>query len=180
MLIESYKHMYSTMGPTQANIEKLKNDTLYGRELTFNTRIAKMNMILAGDGHNQIKQCDSLAPSNLQKVARQFDIVIINLPCSQTTDHQKAYDIPSSRGDSIFLQHCIKALKQGGGMAVVAPEGVLFRKDLKSTRKYLLEHCHINHIVSLPQVYSNLIKPSKPTFYTALKSKQQEQCGSIK
>ena len=151
MLIESYKHIYSTMDPNEANIEKLKTDTLYGRELTSNTRIAKMNMILAGDGHNQIKQCDSLAPDNLYAIAEKFDVVITNFPFSQATEHTKAYDVPCSRGDSICLQHCIKALKPGGRMAVVVPEGVLFRKDLKSTRQYLLQHCHINHIISLPQ-----------------------------
>jgi len=109
-----------------------------------------MNMILAGDGHNQIKQCDSLAPDNLLDIQGKFDVVITNFPFSQKTDHQKAYDVPSSR-DSICLQHCMRALKPGGRMAVVAPPGVLNKEYLKTTRQYLLAHCHIDHIISLPQ-----------------------------
>ena len=36
-------------------------------------------------------------------------------------------------------------------MAIIVPEGVLFRKDMKKTREYLMKHCHIDYIISLPQ-----------------------------
>ncbi|MFV9930602.1 MAG: N-6 DNA methylase [Rickettsia endosymbiont of Haemaphysalis japonica] len=39
---------------TDEDLEKLRFNTLYGRELTKTARIAKMNMILHGDGHNGI------------------------------------------------------------------------------------------------------------------------------
>jgi len=37
------------------NLEKLQKETLYGTELTNTYKIAKMNMILRGDGHNNIR-----------------------------------------------------------------------------------------------------------------------------
>ncbi len=36
-------------------------------------------------------------------------------------------------------------------MALVVPEGFLFRKDLTKTREYLLENCQLQSIISLPQ-----------------------------
>ncbi|MFR3304020.1 MAG: N-6 DNA methylase [Faecalibacterium prausnitzii] len=36
-------------------------------------------------------------------------------------------------------------------MAIVVPEGFLFRKDLAKTREYLLDHCQLQSIISLPQ-----------------------------
>ncbi len=180
MLIESYKHIYSTMTPTETHIQRLKGDTLYGRELTSNARTAKMNMILAGDGHNHIKQCDSLAPKNLKEVVGKFDAVITNFPFSQETDHKKAYDLPVNSGDSICLQHCIQALKPGGRMAVIVPEGVLFRKDLQKTRAYLLQHCHLHHIISLPQGVFQPYTSVKTNILHATKKKHaKERAGKV-
>ncbi len=177
MLIESYRHIHSTMAPTEANRKALKKDTLYGREITSNTRIAKMNMILAGDGHNHIKRCDSLSPANLKEVQGQFDVVLTNFPFSQKTDHQSAYDIPSNRGDSICLQHSIQALKPGGRMAVIVPEGILFRKDLQKTRAYLLQHCHIHHIISLPESLFQPYAAVKTNILHATKKKHEKEAA---
>ena len=150
MLIESFKHIWQTMDRNQQNINTLKEETLYGADISSNARIAKMNMILAGDGHNNIKQLDSLYIDNLKKVQGKMDVIITNFPFSQETDHKKFYDIESN-GDSICLQHCIKALKDGGRMGIIVPEGVLFRKDMIKTREYLMKHCHIDYIISLPK-----------------------------
>lgn len=152
MLIESYRHIEQNMEQTKENLKQLKTDTLFGRDITANARIAKMNMILAGDGHSNIKQIDSLSPANLKDVENKFDVVITNFPFAQSTDWQKFYDIPSNNGDSICLQHCLKALKDGGRMAIVVPEGVMFRdtNDLIKTRNLLLDNCVIENIISLP------------------------------
>ncbi|HLX52465.1 MAG TPA: N-6 DNA methylase, partial [Aquella sp.] len=180
MLIESYKHIEQSMEHTPANIKKLQEETLFGRDLTENARIAKMNMILAGDGHSNISKGDSLTPTNLATIEDKFDIVITNFPFAQDTDYGKYYDIPTKNGNSICLQHCMKALKDGGRMAIVVPETVMFKPELTSTRKYLLEHFKIENIVHLPagvfEPYTNVethiihaIKkksPSKIWFFT--------------
>ena len=52
------------------------------------------------------------------------------------------------------VQHCMKAINSAapnGRMALVVPEGFLFRKDLTKTREYLLNHCQLQSIISLPQ-----------------------------
>lgn len=154
-LIESFRYIYNNMVRTEQNIDTLKNKTVYGNEITNTARITKMNMILAGDGHSNIKMQDSLAnPVDGSKERNGFDAVITNMPYSQKTQYGTLYDIPSKNGDSICVQHCIKAINRmthNGRMALVVPEGFLFRKDLSKTREYLLEHCQLQSIISLPQ-----------------------------
>lgn len=163
-LIESFRYVYNNMARTEANLKRLWESTVYGNEITNTARITKMNMILAGDGHSNIKMCDSLAkPIKGKEIWKDnegnihhygYDIVLANMPYSQKTKHGSLYDLPSTNGDSICVQHCITAINsasQNGRMALVVPEGFLFRKDLTRTREYLLENCQLQSIISLPQ-----------------------------
>lgn len=162
-LIESFRYIHNNMARTEANMKTLRESTVYGNEITNTARITKMNMILAGDGHSNIKMLDSLANpidgtetymENGVFHHRGFDIVLANMPYSQKTKHGNLYDLPSTNGDSICVQHCMKAINsaaENGRMALVVPEGFLFRKDLAKTREYLLEHCQLQSIISLPQ-----------------------------
>ena len=163
-LIESFRHIYNNMARTAVNLQTLREHTVYGNEITNTARITKMNMILAGDGHSNIQMLDSLANpidgtetytdefGNVHH--RGFDIVLANMPYSQKTKHGALYDLSSNNGDSICVQHCMKAINsaaENGRMALVVPEGFLFRKDLAKTREYLLDHCQLQSIISLPQ-----------------------------
>ncbi|MFA4818725.1 MAG: N-6 DNA methylase [Patescibacteria group bacterium] len=152
MLIETFKHIYNTMPRNPANLKTLQQETVFGNEITSTARITKMNMILIGDGHSGIQQKNSLADPN--SIENKYDAVITNMPYSQKTEHGAYYDLPSSNGDSICVQHCIKAINkasENGRMAVVVPEGFLFRKDMEKTREYLLDRCYLKSIISLPQ-----------------------------
>ena len=149
-LIESFRHIYNNMPRNPSTEKMLREDTIYGNEITNTARITKMNMILAGDGHNHIVMRDSLA----EPIEGEYDVVLTNMPYSQKTKHSNLYDLPSTNGDSICVQHCIKAidgLAENGRMAIVVPEGFLFRKDLAKAREYLLGHAQLQSIISLPQ-----------------------------
>lgn len=163
-LIESFRHIYNNMARTDSNIKLLKESTVYGNEITNTARITKMNMILAGDGHSNINMIDSLAnpvdgttyfqDEQGNKIYNGYDVVLANMPYSQKTKHGNLYPLTSTNGDSICVQHCMKAIKstsENGRMALVVPEGFLFRKDLTKTREYLLENCQLQSIISLPQ-----------------------------
>lgn len=163
-LIESFRYIHNNMARTEANMKTLRESTVYGNEITNTARITKMNMILAGDGHSNIQMLDSLAnpidgtetytDGNGTLHHKGFDIVLANMPYSQKTKHGNLYDLPSTNGDSICVQHCIMAINsaaENGRMALVVPEGFLFRKDLAKTREYLLDHCQLQSIISLPQ-----------------------------
>lgn len=163
-LIESYRYIYNNMSRTEEHLKELRENTIYGNEITNTARITKMNMILAGDGHSNIQMRDSLAnPIDGKKEYTDeegkkhhygYDIVLANMPYSQTTKHGNLYDIPSVNGDSICVQHCIKAINSmslNGRMALVVPEGFLYKKELTKTREYLLENCQIQSVISLPR-----------------------------
>ena len=168
-LIESFRRMKKGLDESDDNIMlKLREESLFGVELTDTYKIAKMNMIITGDGHNNIVKTDTAKRdywdkflknaeekkekiSALNKIKKKgFDIVFSNIPYSQRTDYGENYPVPSNNGDSIFIQEIISSLRDGGKCAVVVPEGFLFRKELKNTRKYLLENCSLEAIISLP------------------------------
>ena len=177
-LIESFRYIERSLGSGNPELQRiLREETIYGNEITNTARITKMNMILAGDGHSNIHMMDSLAnPTYVDKIKYDkngkivrdangnieysseyngvYDIVLANMPYSQKTKHGNLYDLPSTNGDSICVQHCMKAINSAadnGRMALVVPEGFLFRKDLAKTREYLLDHCQLQSIISLPQ-----------------------------
>jgi type I restriction enzyme M protein len=131
------------------DFKKLKEETFYGSEITITARIAKMNMILHGEAYAGIKQIDSLA----NPIDGQYDVVVTNIPFSQTTEHGSLYynGIAKKHGDSVCVLHCLKALKKSGRMALIVPEGFLFRKDLARVREFLLSKSKLQIIVSLPK-----------------------------
>ena len=145
-LIATFNYIKKRSAKTPDVLKKLKEETIYGRELTSTARIAKMNMIITGDGHTNIEQMDSLN----NPIENKYDVIVANPPYGQRTDYGAHYPVPYSSSDGVFLQHITKSLKPGGRAAVVIPEGVLFRPVDLGLRKYLLAYYKINAIISLP------------------------------
>ena len=131
-------------------MDLLKHHTIYGADITKTSSIAKMNMILAGDGHNNIIRQDSLA----NPVDDAYDIVITNMPFAQKTRYGDKYAIPSRNGDIICPQHCWRAVKPGGRMAIIVPDGFLTTCNNSSfikIREFLLKNATLKSVVSLPR-----------------------------
>src|SRR3989338_2355076 len=111
-LIEAFRHIKKSCNTDDKDImKKLAEDTIYGVELTDTYKIEKMNMIIIGDGHNNIVQGDSLAPK--AKGDNSREVILTNPPYSQQTDFGEHFPIPSKQADPIFLQHIILSLKKG-------------------------------------------------------------------
>ena len=146
-LIDAFRHIARKVKTTPDRRRVLEDETIYGRELTGTARIAKMNMILAGDGHTNIHQKDALR----FPVKDRYDVVVTNFPFSQETDYGSLYGLDTEDANPVFLKHVIEACKNGGRIAVVVPEGLLFRENQPyvSIRRYLLENCAIDAVVSL-------------------------------
>lgn len=146
-IIEAFKHIYSSCSINPHTLEVLREETIYARELTDTAKIAKMNMIIAGDGHTNIKQMDALE----DKQEEQYDIVLANIPYGQTTDYGNLYPIYSRQADCVFVQHILLSLKKTGKAAIIVPEGFLFRGGAdKKVRKYMLDNYSLISVVSLP------------------------------
>lgn len=155
----------------ESTLDTLKQNMLFGREITTTARIAKMNMILQGFGYKGIQQIDSLAnPDFIGKGNKplKFDVIVTNMPFSQPiarkvlTENGKTrtenhisplyYNgIAKNSGDAACVLHCLRNLKEGGRMALVVPEGFLFRTDLANVRAFLLSKAKLHAVISLPQ-----------------------------
>lgn len=146
-LIQAFRHVKGKVKNTPENLRFLREDTIFGRELTATAKVAKMNMIIIGDGHNNIEQMDSLS----KPVKEEYDVVLANFPFSQETDYSGLYGYETDNANPVFLQHIINALKEGGRAGVVVPEGVLFDEasPYVRVRKSLLETCELEAVVSL-------------------------------
>lgn len=165
MLIEAFKHMHSNMIRNTNNIKTLREKSIFGNEITLNFKIAKMNMILMGDGHSNIVRKDSL--ESLHENRGKYDVVITNMPFSQTTEHGNLYDLPTENGNSICVQHCIKAIDLGaenGRVVLICGDDVLVNRNANydRLREYIFQQTTVHSIVSLPpgvfSPYSDTVK----------------------
>lgn len=149
MLTESFKHLVRSAPNNQSSMKFLKEESVYGREISSTAKIAKMNMILIGDGHNNIQRVDSLS----KPVHDLYDIVISNIPFALQTEYGSLYDIPTKDANSICIQHCIEAIDKtatNGRIGLILPEKVLFDKNYEILREKIYENCTIENIISLP------------------------------
>jgi type I restriction enzyme M protein len=146
-LIEAFRHIKRLCKPTPENLRVLTKETVYGVELTNTARIAKMNMILTGDGHTNITQADCLK----RPVDGVYDVVLANPPYGQETEWGNLYDVSSKQADCIFVQHITKSLNETGRAAVIVPEGFLFRLgNDEKVREALMQRFKIDAVISLP------------------------------
>ena len=155
MLIEAIRYMHD---------DSLCCGSIFGQEKNVvNAAIAKMNLFLHGASDFNVMQGDTLRdPKILQggNIAK-FDCVIANPPFSLenwgatewSSDKYKRniYGTPSdSCGDYAWIQHMICSMVSGQGrMAVVMPQGILFRNQETEIRKQLVESDLIEAVVTL-------------------------------
>jgi len=138
--------------------------SLNGQESIGTTwSICKMNMLLHGISHADIRQEDTL--KNPQHMAennelKRFDRVMANPPFSQNYI-KKELNFPGrfpvmmpekgKKADLMFVQHMLAVLKTDGRLASVMPHGVLFRGgEEKEARQYFIEKGYLEAIIGLP------------------------------
>jgi type I restriction enzyme M protein len=137
---------------------------LYGQEKMGTTwSICKMNMLLHGISHADIRQEDTLRePKHLDdnNELKRFDRVVANPPFSQNyikKDLKFSGRFPvmmpekGKKADLMFVQHMLSVLKHDGRLASVMPHGVLFRGgEEREARKHFIEHGYLEAIIGLP------------------------------
>ncbi|HUW29524.1 MAG TPA: N-6 DNA methylase [Sulfuriferula sp.] len=141
-----------------------RNLSLFGQESMGTTwSICKMNMLLHGIDHSDIRQEDTLrrpqhrAESNELK---RFDRVLANPPFSQNyikkdIEYPGRFNVwmpeKGKKADLMFVQHMLAVLKADGKMATVMPHGVLFRGgEEKEARKHFIERGWLEAVIGLP------------------------------
>jgi type I restriction enzyme M protein len=160
MLLAAVQHVKEMHGDVKRLWGKL-----YGQEKNLTTSsIARMNLFLHGIEDFQVVRGDTLRnPAFFEgdKLAT-FDCVIANPPFSlkKWGEDQWLNDPfgrnfaglpPSSSGDFAWVQHMVKSMADvSGRMAVVLPQGALFRKGVEgSIREKVLEMDLVEAVIGL-------------------------------
>jgi len=138
--------------------------SLFGQESIGTTwSICKMNMLLHGIPHADIRQEDTIRrPQHKAENGelKRYDRVLANPPFSQNYI-KKDMEYPGrfvvwmpekgKKADLMFVQHMIAVLKADGKMATIMPHGVLFRGgDESDARKHFIDRGWLDAIIGLP------------------------------
>ena len=136
--------------------KELVDKCLWGGEADYDLHVlAKINLIMHGDGWNNIKQGDTLRSKEFPD--NYFDLVLENPPFTipyTFKDVLEEYEM--GRGgtcelDILFAEKSIKAVKPGHDIFIILPEGLMNLPIYRSFRKFLLDKCDLVLSVSLPE-----------------------------
>jgi type I restriction enzyme M protein len=137
---------------------------LAGQESIGSTwSICKMNMLLHGIPHADIRQEDTIRkPQHKDDIneLKRFDRVLANPPFAQNYI-KKDIDYPGrfsvwtpekgGKADLMFVQHMLAVLKADGKMATVMPHGVLFRGgEEREARRHFIGKGWLEAVIGLP------------------------------
>lgn len=127
--------------------------------------VAQMNLIMHGDGDGNIYHLDgngSLGFSdNLNRLVKPnaLDIILTNPPfgsdLSDKTDlskYQLGEGKTSRRRGILFIEQCIRWLKPGGRLGIIIEDSVLNGASNEDVRRFVLQHCVVEAVISLPNV----------------------------
>lgn len=168
-LIRVFTHIEKHIKETEKNenkkqdqLDALSKQQIFGVDINPRlVRIAKMNMVLHGDGHGGIYRWNGLKTHQHERlIAKKFDLVITNPPfgnkdkgeiltefqlgkCATGTPPQQAREI-------LFVEECIKLLKDGGELAILLPDGILNNSTSDYVRDFIKKYTIIQGIISLP------------------------------
>jgi type I restriction enzyme M protein len=152
----------------------LRASSLYGCETeAVSARLARMNMLLRGDGHSTILEFNSLDSQTYRQrrlelrgdrvrnplpdiLETGFDLIMANPPYggSQAVSDVGTVLKPWTRTrkpEANFLQVMMHSLAPGGRCGVVMPEGILFRREEAPIRERLLRDYDLQAVVGLFQ-----------------------------
>ena len=162
MLLAAIDHVKRQGGDPRTFFGKI-----YGQEKNLTTSsVARMNLVLHGIEDFQVQREDTLREPAFTDGAgglATFDCVIANPPFSLKEWGREVWENdpwgraqyglpPDSYGDYAFVQHMIASMAQGGSsrMAVVLPQGALFRKSAEGKiREALLKEDLIEAVIGL-------------------------------
>ena len=162
MLLAAIDHVKGNGGDPRTFFGKV-----YGQEKNLTTSsVARMNLVLHGIEDFQIIRGDTLRDPAFTDGAgglAAFDCVIANPPFSLKEWGREVWENdpwgrarhglpPDSYGDYAFVQHMIASMAQTGSsrMAVVLPQGALFRKSAEGKiREALLKEDVVEAVIGL-------------------------------
>ncbi len=165
-LIEAFNRYKDIYSPEIPDMDLLKNGVLHGTELKSNTALlAKMNMILIGDGHTNIINCDAFSYDRIEKVSKLKDVFGHYIPIDESMvdfymeGGEKRYFVKGDKTRKVSLEAANKTdyfYDELGEKIAVENENVI----TKDGKKYSKD--------------GFLLKKSNGVFYKAIRVKHYE------
>ena len=155
MLTVAFNHIYNELNIKgrldEQTLSNLREESIWGSEISDTSRIAKMNMILSGDGHSNLIQQDSF----MNPIDSKFNVVISNIPFNMEVNESQAelYTPYIKKGNSVAILHILKSLKSNtpsSRAAVIVPDAVLHDSSMSLLREKIVKSGQLLGIVSLP------------------------------
>jgi len=134
----------------------LQQETFFGQDVDPEmARLTLMNFFLHGLEESDIKRKDTVAGPEDEEDLRRYDAVMTNPPFAGKVDRErikKSLPIKSTKTQILFLSYVIDGLKPNAKGGIILPEGTLFgtNRDGKEIRRYLLEKCQLQAVISMP------------------------------
>ena len=160
MLISMYEHIRMGLDPDKSDfsdkLTELQNETLYGNDISGGaSSLAKMNMIILGDGQSNIQRADSF--DTLEQ--HRYHKVITNIPFNlkgtietqQVLPFVKASGMSLTDYNSMCVVKCLESLKRGGSAAIVLPLTFCHSSDYRKIRDYIAKKSRIRACIRLPE-----------------------------
>ena len=133
------------------HIQWLNEKALYGRDIAPTAaQLAKMNMVLLGDGNTNITREDSLR----NVVNGKYDAVMTNIPFGLPSVDREIAELYNSESNDVHencLRHCMFALKKGGRAAIIVPETLAYLEQYQELRDFIKENAQIKAVIRLPR-----------------------------
>lgn len=174
--IDNRKHAKQIHPSLAASLRKrVKENVFYGIDANEGVACsAKMNMIVAGDGYNNIRRADSpneAKPVPPYETAKgkicddgKAHLILTNPPFgtseaeSLTKESARGYEIYSTKGQALFIQLMIRSAHPDSLIVTVIDEGVLNTASYADLRRHILRTCRIEAVLELPE---ETFKPNK-------------------
>ncbi len=173
-LIVAMKHvarnideLYHNRGLDNPTTEKARfaQENLYGTDLSERMAwVAKMNMVLHGDGHGHLFQHNGLFDTEVTKPISQvadgggFDIALTNPPFGARISDPRilsAYETGSGKrsqsAEILMLERCLKVLRPGGRVGIVVPDSILANPSDASAREFVRREAIVTPIIKVPE-----------------------------
>ncbi|KPJ57216.1 hypothetical protein AMJ49_01220 [Parcubacteria bacterium DG_74_2] len=168
MVFDEIDDLYRQRGVDNPKKEKwgFATQHLYGTDINERmTWVAKMNMVMHGDGHGGIFNHDGLKDSerieliiDIVKKKDGFDMVLTNPPFGsriKSQDILARYKLGEKHKEqlteALFIERCLNLLKSNGILAIIVPDGtILNNPSSQDIRKFIIQRSFIEAIVSLP------------------------------
>lgn len=132
-----------------------------------------------------VLKTNSILGTLSEPVEEKYDLILTNPPyvtsgssnlkdeIKKDGDLVKYYKINAMGVEGLFMEWIIRALKPNGKAYVVIPDGILNRQNDKHLRKFILDECYVDGIISLP--IKTFFTTPKKTYILCITKKANKQ-----